>query len=316
LTEDRSIRFGIRGTVQDVDYEGLAALWRRAEELDYDLVSVPDHFVAVSDDLTMPTFEGTAMLAALAATTSRIRCLMLVSGVTYRYPGVAAKLAATIDHISGGRLEYGVGAAWFGLEHEQYGIPFPSMGERIAMLDEACQIMRALWTEDRVTFEGTHYRLCEAVAMPKPVQARLPLVIGGGGERKMLRLVARHADVWNFFPADAAEYAHKQELLRGHCADIGRDDRQIRRSLCFRATLAATERGAASKRDAERRHLQSRLPVLVGTPEQCIDYLRPFAGLGVEDFLLGALPPYDYETIELIATRVVPAIRAVCGEAR
>jgi alkanesulfonate monooxygenase SsuD/methylene tetrahydromethanopterin reductase-like flavin-dependent oxidoreductase (luciferase family) len=135
------------------------------------------------------------MMAAMAAQTTRVRVAILVTGVTYRHPAVAAKIAATIDHISGGRAEYGVGAAWFE-EHRQYGIPFPRLGVRMDMLDEACRVMRGLWTEDRFSFDGEHYRLDDAQLEPTPLQARLPLMIGGAGEKRTLRIVAEHADVW------------------------------------------------------------------------------------------------------------------------
>ena len=159
----------------------------------------------------------------MAAHTSRVRCGMLVLGVTYRHPAVVAKMAATIDHVSGGRLELGMGAAWFELEHEQYGIPFPRIGVRMDMLDEACRIMRSLWTQETTTFEGKHFQLKDARLEPKPVQEHLPLVIGGAGERRTLRIVAEHGDIWNTFYGDVDEYRHKLDVLARHCGDVGRD---------------------------------------------------------------------------------------------
>src|SRR5690349_15795268 len=145
----------------------------------------------------------------MAAHTSRMRVGMIVLGVTYRHPALVANMAATIDHVSGGRLEFGLGAAWYELEHDQYGIPFPRIGDRMDMLDEACRIVRSLWTEKRTTFEGEHYRLRDALCEPKPLQAHLPLIVGGSGERRTLRIVAEHADGWNSLPSSVEQYRHK-----------------------------------------------------------------------------------------------------------
>ena len=238
---------------------------------------------------------------------------MLVLGVTYRHPAVVANMAATIDHISDGRLELGMGAAWFQLEHDQYGLPFPSIGVRMDMLDEACRIMRSLWTQETTTFEGKHYRLKDARLEPKPLQEHLPLVIGGAGERRTLRIVAEHGDVWNTFYGDLEEYRHKLDVLAGHCADVGRDPADVRKSLAFRAVLdedeqAAQERARALHGDPPPERLRKMM--IVGTPEQCFERLRPYADLGVGDFLLGALVPIDKQTIELVAESVAPALKA------
>jgi alkanesulfonate monooxygenase SsuD/methylene tetrahydromethanopterin reductase-like flavin-dependent oxidoreductase (luciferase family) len=238
---------------------------------------------------------------------------MLVLGVTYRHPAVVAKMAATIDHVSGGRLELGMGAAWFELEHDQYGIPFPRIGVRMDMLDEACRIVRSLWTQETTTFEGKHFRLKDARLEPKPVQEHLPLVIGGAGERRTLRIVAEHGDIWNTFYGDENEYRHKLGVLASHCADVGRDAADVRKSLTFRAVLdedeqAARERARELYGDPPPERLRKMM--VVGTPEQCVEHLRAYAELGVGDFLLGALAPVDWPTIELVAKSVAPALKA------
>jgi F420-dependent oxidoreductase-like protein len=306
-------RFGLHSGQQDTGYDDYAALWRRAEELGYDWVSDFDHFRPIYSDPTGPIFEGPTALAAMAAITERVRCAILVTGVTYRHPAVAANIAATIDHISGGRVEWGIGAAWFELEHDQFGIPFPRIGVRMDMLDEACRIMRSLWTQETTTFEGRHYQLKDARLEPKPVQEHLPLVIGGSGERRTLRIVAEHADVWNTLTVPEDEYAHLVGVLDRHCADVGRDPRDVRRSVTFRAVLREDE---ASAREAVRELYPDGMSnprlertLIVGTPEQCVERLRPYAALGVGDFLLGALTPLDHPTIELVASQVAPAFR-------
>jgi F420-dependent oxidoreductase-like protein len=307
------IRFGVHSGQQNIGYEDYRDLWLRSEALGFEWVSDFDHFLPIMSDPTGPQFEGPTLLAAMAAQTSRVRCGMLVLGVTYRHPAVVANIAATIDHVSGGRLELGIGAAWFELEHDQYGIPFPRIGERMDMLDEACHVMRGLWTQETTTFEGRHYQLKDARMEPKPVQERLPLVIGGSGERRTLRIVAEHADIWHTGAGDEDAYRHKLDVLADHCADVGRDPADIRRSVTFRAILDESEE-KAQQRATE--ILGGPLPdqirnqYVVGTPEQCVDRLRRYVDLGVGDFLLGALAPVDWQTIELVAESVAPAVKS------
>jgi F420-dependent oxidoreductase-like protein len=308
-----AIRFGIHSGPQNTSYEDYRDLWLRAEELGYDWVSDFDHFYPIFSDPTGPQFEGLTLLSAMAAQTSRLRSAVLVLGVTYRHPAVVAKMAATIDHVSGGRLELGMGAAWFELEHEQYGIPFPRIGVRMDMLDEACRIMRSLWTQETTTFEGKHFQLKDARLEPKPVQEHLPLVIGGSGERRTLRIVAEHGDIWNTFYGDLDHYRHLLDVLAGHCADVGRDPADVRKSLTFRAVLdedeqEARERAAALYGDPPPERLQKMM--IVGTPDQAVELLRPYAHLGAGDFLLGQLAPIDPQTIELVAESVAPALKA------
>jgi F420-dependent oxidoreductase-like protein len=304
------IRFGVHNGPQNASFDELLGLWQRAEELDYDWMSVFDHFMPIFGDPDGTCFEGVTLMAALAAHTSRIRVGMLVTGVTYRHPAVAANMAATIDHISHGRCEYGVGAAWFEKEHNQYGIPFPRIGVRMDMLDEACRVMRGLWTESKFSFEGKHYQLADAQLDPKPVQEHMPLVIGGSGEKRTLRIVAEHGDIWNTFFGDIEVFKHKLDVLSRHCADVGRDPADIRKSVTFRAVLAEDEAGVEErKRELESRG-PSRFEWFVGTPEQFVEALKPWAQLGGGDFLLGASAPYDWQSIELIAQQVAPALRA------
>ncbi len=224
------LRFGIHSGQQHTDFAGYLALWKRAEELGLDWASVFDHFVPIFSDPEGPCFDGYTLLAAMAAHTSRIRCGIVVTGVTYRHPAVLANMAATIDHVSGGRLEVGMGAAWWELEHQQYGIPFPRAGVRMDMLREACLILRSMWTERRTTFDGEHWHLRDALCEPKPVQSQLPLWIGGTGERRTLRIVAEVADGWNTFLTSEEEYRHLLDVLETRCKDFGRDPADIRSS--------------------------------------------------------------------------------------
>jgi F420-dependent oxidoreductase-like protein len=309
-----AIRFGVHSGPQHTSYEDYRDVWLRCEELGFDWVSDFDHFYPLSGDVTGPQFEGLTLLSAMAAQTERLRAAVLVLGVTYRHPAVVANEAATIDHVSGGRLELGMGAAWFEQEHQAYGIPFPRIGVRMDMLDEACRILRGLWTQDKFTFEGKHFQLKDALCEPKPVQEHLPLVIGGSGERRTLRIVAEHGDIWNTFFGDLDHYRHLIDVLGGHCGDVGRDPGDVRKSLTFRAVLADSEAEAQARSEEifggpppER----MRNMTIVGTVEQCVAALRPYAELGVGDFLLGSMAPHhDWGTIERVANEVAPALKA------
>ena len=311
------LRFGIHSGPQHTDFAGYLELWQAAEELGLDWASAFDHFVPIHSDPAGSCFEGMTLLAAMAAHTSRIRCGMIVVGVTYRHPAVLANMAATIDHVSGGRLEFGLGAAWFELEHDQYGIPFPPIGRRMDMLDEACRVVRSLWTEQETTFEGRHYQLRGARSEPKPLQQPMPLWIGGSGERRTLRIVAEHATGWNTFLMPEDQYRHKLDVLERHCADVGRDPGEIRKQLVFRAALGESVR-EAEDRLRERAALirgnfeEMRGSWIVGTPELCVERLRPYVTeLGVDDLILFARPPADRATFELLARDVAPALRGL-----
>jgi F420-dependent oxidoreductase-like protein len=230
---------------QVFEYPALRRFWEDADELGFHAVWDYDHFYGMRDPTT-PTYEGWSMLAAMAAVTSRIRIGCMVTGVTYRHPAILAKMAVSVDHISSGRLEFGIGAGSHEGEHKGYGIPFPGAGTRIDMLDEACDMIHRLWAEDSVTHQGRFWELTDALAYPKPVRGRIPIVIGGTGERKTLRVVARHADEWNFSPwqdlgaEGPKEFVRLSRVLDEHCGAVGRDPKEIRRS--FQVILRTEER--------------------------------------------------------------------------
>jgi F420-dependent oxidoreductase-like protein len=203
---------------------------RIAEAAGWDGVWSSDHLMPSSGDPRAPVNESFTLLAALAATVPRLRLGHMVAGNTYRHPALVAKMAAGIDRISGGRYVLGLGAGWQQDEHDAYGIAFPAAGERMARLDEACRVIRCLLDGETSSFEGRFYRLRDAPLSPKPVQARLPLLIGGGGERLLLGIVARHADEWNVFATPEVLRA-KLDVLERHCEAAGRDINQIKRTV-------------------------------------------------------------------------------------
>jgi F420-dependent oxidoreductase-like protein len=210
-------------------------VWRVADEAGFDHCWVSDHFAAIDDDPTLDVFDAWSMLAAMAEATTRVRIGCLVTGNTFRHPGVVAKMGVTVDHLSDGRLEFGIGAGWAEAEHTLLGLAFGTAGQRVDRLCEACQIVKLLWTEESCDFTGRFYEIHRATANPKPFQRpHPPIWIGGAGERKTLRVVAEHADVWNAPGGHPDEVTRLSSVLDRHCLDIGRSPADIRRSVQFR----------------------------------------------------------------------------------
>lgn len=309
------IRFGIHAGQQNISFADYLDIWRTAEVLGYDWASVYDHFQPIKSDPSGSCFEALAMVAALAAHTKRIRCGILVVNNSYRNPAVLAKIAATIDHISNGRLELGIGSGWVKSEHDQYGIAFPPTGSRIRMLGESAKILKSLWTEYRTTLQGRYYTITDAVCEPKPVQKpHIPLWIGGMGERLTLRVVAESADGWNTFLMPRVDYIRKLDVLAARCKDVGRDPGDIRKSIIVEAVVGETEkeveercRSLSIARKMSVEHLLEQS--VVGTPERCIEQLMGFFKLGVSDFIVAARPPTDMRALELVAQKVAPVVK-------
>lgn len=227
----RSLHFGIKTAQLHPTHEDLLDVWCEADTLPiFEHAWVNDHFMSLGDNPADPYLEGWTLLAALAAQTRRLRVGVMVTSNTYRYPAVLAKMAATVDIIAHGRLNFGIGTGWSEREHRAYGIPLPPPGERIRRLGEACEVIRRLWTEPVVSFEGRYYQLSEAYCEPKPIQQpHPPFAIGGDGEQT-LRVVARYANIWDCSVDSPEEYRHKSAVLDSYCAAIGRDPATIERS--------------------------------------------------------------------------------------
>ena len=268
-------------------FEDVLGLDRHAEATSWDGIWYADHFMPDGPDTSAPWPEAWTTLSALAASVPRIRLGPLVTGNTYRHPAVLAKMAATVDRISGGRVVLGLGAGWQENEHRQYGIPLYAIGERLARLDEACQVIKSLFTEERSRFDGKYYQLEEASLEPKPVQDPLPLLIGGGGEQVTLRITARWADEWNVW-GDVETLRHKMAVLERHCAEVGRDPSQIQRSAVALLFLS-DDREFVEK-------MRSRgigRPMIIGNVDEVRETVRGYAEAGVDelivpDFTLGA----------------------------
>jgi F420-dependent oxidoreductase-like protein len=228
------MRFGLKLS-QTAPIAEYRAVWRIADDEGFDSVWNMDHFAALGSDPTGDIYEAWTLLAAMAEATSRVRIGCMVTGNTYRHPGVLAKTAVTVDHLSAGRLEFGLGAAWAENEHAMLGLEFGTIGERMDRLEEALQIIRSLWTEPRTTFDGRQYQVIDAIAEPKPVQQPYPPIwIGGSGRKRTLRLAAQYADVWNASGGSPEEIAELSAVLDQHCADVDRDPAEIRRTVQVR----------------------------------------------------------------------------------
>jgi F420-dependent oxidoreductase-like protein len=265
----------------------VASLAQHAEQTGWDGIWYADHFMPNAEDTTAPWPEAWTTLAALAACVPRVRIGTLVSGNTYRHPAVLAKMAATLDHISGGRAVLGLGAGWQENEHQQYGIPFYTLAERLARLDEACQVIKALYNEPAANFDGRFYQLDRATLEPKPLQQPLPLLIGGGGEKVTLKITARYADEWNVW-GTVDTLRHKMEILDRHCDDVGRNPADIQRSAVALLFLSDDESFLERMRSAgiER-------PSIIGGVSEVKDIVAEYEAIGVDelivpDFTLGS----------------------------
>lgn len=310
----KPIRFGVQTPPQHTSWEAMRDTWKLIDDLGYDTIWTFDHFFPILSDPTGPCFEGWIALTALAAETSRARVGVLVTGNTYRHPAVLAKMGATLDHTSGGRLIMGVGAGWFEMEHAAYGIPFYDTAERIRRLNEACEIIKLLWSEKQATFEGRYYQIRDAYCEPKPRQTpRPPLMIGGAGEKMTLRIVARHADIWNTFGSPAV-FRHKISVLKEHCEAVGRNIEEIEISWAglTRVTDSKSEKeamvsGIARAFGTEPEQIEPGL--LIGSVEEIRDRIARLIEVGVTHFIPLLSAPFDHNSIRRIAEEIIPEFR-------
>ena len=287
---------------------------RLADRLGYDHIWTWDHLYSIIGDPHQPVFDGWSLLTAWARETERARLGLLVGANTFRNPALVAKMATTLDHASDGRAILGIGAAWMEPEHRGHGIDFgTSVGERLDWLDEAASAMRRLLDGEVVTSEpGGHYAFDALRQVPTPVQAHLPIMIGGSGEKKTLRTVARYADLWNS-NGSLEKMAHKLDVLRRHCDDVGRDIAEIDLTLGVKLTIRDSEAEADRVWRAAMAHNRTPMSEVEdddtfwnGTPEQMADRLRPYVELGFRTIISEQPAPYDIETFERFIREVAP----------
>jgi F420-dependent oxidoreductase-like protein len=282
-----------------------------AESSGFDSAWVADHFFGVGSD---DPLEAWTEMSAVAAITDRIEIGFLVLCNSYRPPALLAKMAATFDHISSGRLILGYGAGWFVGEYEAYGYDFPDVRTRLAQLEEGLQILKRMWTEDAPSFAGTHYRLDGARCRPKPVrQPHPPILIGGGGEKVLLRLVAQYADVWNNLGAFHRDLPHKLAVLRAHCVRVGRDVATIEVSQQTLGAIALSRDEAARRTAAAHNELGflTGAPELcpTGTPDEIVARLRASLAMGITSFVISFGRGSPLDEMRLFGREVIPAFR-------
>jgi F420-dependent oxidoreductase-like protein len=290
--------FGVHVGLQQTTPDELLPLYGHIEALGFDWISVWDHFYGATgqpDDTDC--LEAVAMHAALACATSRVRCGSLVYSIGYRHPAVLAKAITTIDRLSGGRAEMGLGAGWAQVEYAAFGIPFPTPGVRLDQVEEGVQVLRGLLRDEVTTFEGTYYRITEARNDPRPVQAKLPIWIGGQGEKRTLRIAARYADGWNAPFVAPEQFAAKRAVLHRHCADVGRDPLEIR--CAVNLGLAWTEESLRGQFGALADFV--RPGVLSGSVDEVVERVGTYVEAGVDQVNLALRAPFDVDALEQFA---------------
>ncbi len=308
------IRFGIQTGQQNVEWSELRGLWRSAEAWGYDSLWNFDHFYPIFTNPDGPCLEGWTTLAALAEVTTKARIGTMVNGNTYRHPAVTAKMAATLDHVSGGRFNLGLGAGWFEREHHDFGIDFKTVRGRLEALEESCRIVLGMLTQPTTTVHGKHYRVTDAMGLPKPVQQpHPPLMIGGTGEKVLLRIVAQYADMWNA-STSAERMAALIDVIRRHGDNVGRDTDQIEKTvmlpLCYRA--GAQREGMMCQLIANMRQCspdEARKQIVIGEKQECLDTVARYRQAGVTHFIFMTFQPYMRDEMQGFAEEVIPAAR-------
>ncbi len=315
-------RLDLAGVPAAEQWATMRGLAQAADAGPFESIWVYDHFHTVPLPTDEATHEAWSLMAAFAASTSRVRLGQMCTCMGYRNPAYLAKVAATIDVISGGRVEMGIGGGWYEHEWRAYGYGFPGAGDRLGMLDEGVQIMRQLWTTGTATLEGKYYQVDGAIGRPLPLQdGGIPLWIAGGGEKKTLRIAAKYAKYTNF-DATPEVFQHKSEVLAGHCKDVGTDFGSIVRSANFNVLIGETEKDVADKLAWVRAHYEPLIGAetveryqsmyqdgLAGTPEQIIEKLTQARDLGMSyaiTYFVDAA--YDRSSIDLFASKVIPEL--------
>lgn len=301
------MRFGAAFWIQRTDWPALRDACLAAESAGFDTLWLDDHLLADEGDWRDAKLEGWTTLAALAPLTTTARLGLLVAANTFRNPGLTAKLATTLDHLSNGRLILGIGGGWFEREHEAFGIDFGSgFGERLDRLEEAVTLIERLLAGELVTHSGRFYSMVDALCAPRPIQARLPILIGGSGREKTLRTTARHADLWNGY-GEPEGIAATSAVLRERCAEIGRPFESIERTVTMEVVIRASESEAleAYAIYEERHGTRGRVGSdgtprdlnVAGPPQVVADYVRRFEALGIAEVIWIFRDPFDVETM-------------------
>lgn len=304
-----ALRFGLRVPQDGADFTELRDIAQAAEQLGYHSLWLYDHFYHFPTPDNVRILEPWTLMSVLAGATTTIRVGTMVLCNGYRPPALLAKMAATLDVLSGGRLEFGYGAGWHAEEFAGYGYDFPAVPTRIRQMEEGLTVIKQLWSEERASFAGKYYQLNQAFCEPKPVQRpHPPVTIGGGGEQLLLRAVARHADIWNYFPAPLPEYERKAKVLDEHCAKLGRDPKSIERSLMMSTITAEWEKEVRDQLEGAkaRGYMWAHTGQFVqGTPDIVVPRYRDYIRRGVSFFIVQLPDGRDLKQIEFVARQVI-----------
>jgi F420-dependent oxidoreductase-like protein len=310
------IRFGVHTGQQNIEWEELRSFWAKADGWGYDSLWVYDHFYPVfSPDPNGPCLEGWTLLSALSQVAKRARIGAIINSNTYRNPALTAKMAATLDQISGGRLNLELGAGWSELEHQSLGFDFKTLGGRLQLLDEACQIIKGMFSQDKTTIRGKHWSVVDAVCNPKPAQKNLPLLIGGQGERVLLKIVAKYADMWNAGNADDAEMKRLIGVIERHGDAVGRNADEIEMTLmmtmCYGAPKSREESLSAFVATmAQTTSEQARERMIIGSKQECVDKIERYIKAGVSHFIFQHKPVMtSEEDMQAFAEEIMPQFR-------
>lgn len=311
-----TIQLGAHVGQQNLSMDELRATWRKLDGAGIDWISAWDHlYEAPPEGGTVPHFEAVATLGALCAETTHARIGCLVFYVGYRNPGILAKVATTLDHISGGRFELGLGAGWHEPEARAFGFDFPPLGRRFDMLEEAVPLIRSLLTEERTTHDGEWFRTVDASCLPAPVQRRLPIWIGGVGEKRTLPLAAAHADGWNAAYVPPAEFRRLGDILDAECERLTRDPGEIRRVVNLTFNLVSDASQVAAMETRLRTQWGPALPRVLGgglngTPEQAVERILEYRDAGATGVNVALRAPWDPEALDAYLEQVLPAVRS------
>ncbi len=308
------MNFGIHTGQQDAPYEDFVKAWQMADRAGFTWISVWDHFYeAPNRGGDSPTYETVAMMTAAAAATTRARIGVLVMSAGYRPPALLAKMITTLDHISNGRANLGMGAGWHQAEYEAYGYTFLPLKERMNMLEESVHIIQSMLANDTTTFNGKHYRVREAKLNPKPVQAKLPVWVGGGGEKRTMNIAARYADGWNIAYVPPEVYRRKIEVLDQWCEKVGRDPKTIMRSINTGFYLGTDKKSAARGLDRMAEdgfNVERTGPgMLCGLVSEAVEQIGTFQRAGVTQMNIAFRPPFDFDAYQAFIEEVVPKFR-------
>ncbi len=305
-----ALKLGVHTGQQDVELDELRRLWRYIDGNGWDFISIWDHFYeAPPIDGTHPAFEAIAAMTLLAAETEHVRIGCHVFCMNYRNPALLAKSLMTIDHASHGRVEAGLGAGWHVQEHAGYGYTFPSVKERLDRLEEGIQIIGGMFSQDRTTFSGEYYRAEEATLFPRPVQSPIPIVVGGRGEKRTLRIAAQYANGWNVPYINVEEFERLNGVLDEWCDRVDRDPSDLERSVNLHMLMGANEADAARVLE-ERATTFTRGGALSGSPQQAIETLKRYEESGAQRVSIAIRPPIEWDALQAFVEEVMPAVRA------